>query len=258
MCLDLNLLFKQVWGTEVTVPLTETESDQELDSIQEHDEQEEIQDQPIEKTMSKKIVLLDCGHAKNTPGKRSPKKSDGTRFYEYQSNREIGQRVARKLDALGITYHFVLDLNNPEDKSLSARANTANEYCAKYGKENCIFISLHSDAAGDGESWVDSARGWSIYTTKGNTASDRYATIFFEEAQKLLPKHGMTLRKDMSDGDPDYEENFTVIYKAWCPAVLVESLFFTSRTDLAFLESETGKDVCADIVVNGIKRIVAE
>ena len=99
------------------------------------------------------------------------------------------------------------------------------------------------------------------------TCSERYiekteyfkgATIFFEEAQKLLPKYGMTLRKDISDGDPDYEENFTVIYKAWCPAVLIESLFFTSRTDLAFLESEVGKDVCADIVVNGIKRIVAE
>lgn len=54
MCIDLNLLFKQVWGTEVTVPLTETESDQELDSIQEHDEQEEIQDQPIEKNYEQK------------------------------------------------------------------------------------------------------------------------------------------------------------------------------------------------------------
>jgi len=65
----------------------------------------------------------------------------------------------------------------------------------------------------------------------------------------------MTLRKDMSDGDPDYEENFTVIYKTKCPAVLTENLFMDNKTDVAFLMSDEGRNVITDIHVNAIKRI---
>lgn len=202
-----------------------------------------------------KVVLLDCGHAKETPGKRSPKRTDGTRFYEYESNRQIGRIIANKLEKLGIKYHFVEDLDDTADKGLSARAATANQYCSKYGAGNCIFISLHSNACGSGDEWKDSARGWSIYTTKGTTKSDACATIFFNEAQAILPNYGMTLRKDMSDGDPDYEENFTVIYKTNCPSVLIEAMFYTSHQDLAFLDSDEGREALSQIVVNGIKKI---
>lgn len=214
----------------------------------------------IRKKKTKKMlhILLDLGHAKKTPGKRSPKRENGDRFYEYLSNRRIGALVMAKLDALGIPYDLVLDPEVEEDKSLKARVATANEFCKKYGKENCLFISLHSNACGDGETWQDNARGWCIYTTKGVTKSDKAATMFYEEAEKLLPKYGMTTRKQMSDGDPDYEENFYVIYHTICPAVLLEQLFFTSRVDLNFLDSALGRDVLSDIVVNGIKRVIEE
>lgn len=203
----------------------------------------------VEKDM---VILLDNGHAKSTPGKRSPKFEDGYQFFEYEFNRDIVKRIAKKLDILGIKYHILV----PEidrDIALSTRAARANQYCDRYGKENCLFISVHANAAGNG-SWMN-GRGWSIYTTKGKTKSDEYATIFFEEASKLLPLYGMTLRKDMSDGDPDYEENFTVIYKTKCPAVLTENLFQDNKTDVEFLRSDKGRDVIADIHVNAIKRI---
>lgn len=210
--------------------------------------------QTMEEEYKGKVILIDCGHSELTPGKRK-KKDDGTYFFEYKSNREIGILLANKLSKLGIKYHFVLDLDKKKDKPLSDRANTANEYVNKYGINNCLLISLHSDACGDGDKWYDNARGWSVYTTKGNTNSDKYATIFYEEAEKLLPNYSMKLRKDLSDGDPDFEENFTIIYKTKCPAVLIEQLFYTSRIDLKFLESELGKDVLSDIIVNGINRI---
>lgn len=205
-----------------------------------------------------KVILLDCGHAKSTAGKRSPKRDDGTQFFEYVSNRQIGVLIAKKIKNLGVRYHYVMSLDEEKDKSLTARANTANAYASKYGAGNCLLISLHSNACGDGEEWVDKARGWSVYTTKGKTNSDKYATIFYEEALKLLPDFGMTLRKDTQDGDPDYEENFTVIYKTSCPAVLIEALFYTSRVDLEFLDSDLGREVLSDIIVNGIKRICFE
>lgn len=204
------------------------------------------------KPKSKMVFLLDNGHAKSTPGKRSPKFEDGSQFFEYEFNRDIVKRIAKKLDVLGIKYHILV----PEvetDVALSVRANRANEYVKKYGKDNCLFISVHANAAGRGD-WMN-ARGWAVYTTRGKTKSDDYATIFFEEAQKLLPKYHMTLRKDMSDGDPDYEENFTVIYKTVCPAILTENLFQDNKVDVAFLRSEEGRNVIADIHVNAIKRI---
>lgn len=203
-------------------------------------------------------ILLDFGHSIKTPGKRSPKRENGERFFEYLSNRKIGALVMSKLDAKGIAYDLVLDPDAEEDKSLKDRVATANEFCKKYGKDNCLFVSLHSNACRNGEEWVDRARGYSVYTSKGSTKSDKVATIFFEEAEKVLPKYGMTLRKDMSDGEPDYDENFYVLCHTVCPAVLLEQLFFTSRIDLAFLDSALGRDVLSDIIVNAILRAIKE
>ena len=195
------------------------------------------------------VILLDNGHARNTPGKRSPDSS----FFEYEFNQDIVKRIASKLDVWGIKYHILVPEDNV-DIALSTRAMRANQYCTKYGAKNCLFISVHANAAGNGSSWMK-ARGWSIYTTKGKTASDSYATIFYEEATKIIPSLGTKLRADMSDGDPDWEENFTVIYKTKCPAVLTENLFYDNREDLAILKSERGRDAIAQIHVNAIKRI---
>lgn len=148
-----------------------------------------------------KVILLDNGHAKSTPGKRSPKFDDGSQFFEYEFNRDVVKRISCKLNNLGITNHILVP-EIEEDIPLSTRAARANKYCCQYGAGNCLFISVHVNAAGNGCDWA-CGRGWSVYTTKGETNSDKYATVFFEEAQKILPNYNMTLRKDMSDGDPD-------------------------------------------------------
>lgn len=200
------------------------------------------------------VILLDNGHAKSTPGKRSPLFDDGvTQFFEYEFNRDIVKRVAKELDNLGIKYQ-VLVPEVEEDIKLSVRASRANQYCKEYGAGKCLLISVHADAAGNGSEWKN-ARGWSVYTTKGVTKSDAIATKFFEEASNILPKYDMKLRKDMSDGDPDWEENFTIIYAANCPAILTENLFYDNKIDVNFLMSEEGKDVITKIHIEGIKRV---
>ena len=179
---------------------------------------------------------------------------NGTYFYEYEFNRDVVRRIAGKLFDLGIPFEVLV----PEvdtDVPLSTRAARANSYCTEYGKDKCFFISVHSNAFGDGKTFT-SAKGWSVWTTKGPTKSDEYATIMFEEAEKLLPKFGFTTRKDLTDGDPDYEENFTVIYKTWCPAVLTENLFFTNKEEVEWLLTSEGREVIAAIHVNAIKRII--
>ena len=199
-------------------------------------------------------VLLDNGHAKSTPGKRSPKFEDGRQFFEYEFSRDIVKRIAAELEKLNIPYKIV----TPEvdtDIALSTRANRVNRYCSKFGKDNCLLISVHANAAGDGKKWMN-GRGWSVWTTKGKTKSDKYADIFYKEAEKLLPLYGMTLRKDLTDGDYDYESNFTILYKSWCPAILTENLFQDNKIDCEFLMSDKGRDIITQIHVNAIKQIV--
>ena len=55
--------------------------------------------------------------------------------------------------------------------------------------------------------------------------------------------------------DLDYEENFTVIYKTVCPAILTENLFMDNKTDVEFLMSDEGRNKIAQIHVNAIKRL---
>lgn len=199
-----------------------------------------------------KVILLDNGHASTTPGKRSPIMEDGSQLLEYEFNRDIVNRIAKRLDKIGIKYHILVpEIDN--DISLSNRANRANKYCKEYGTDNCIFISVHANAAGNGE-WMK-ARGWSVWTTKGETKADKIATVFYEEAAEMLPYYGMSVRSDMSDGDPDFEANFTVLYKTLCPAILTENLFMDNKIDARFLMTNIGRTVISDIHVNAIKRL---
>jgi N-acetylmuramoyl-L-alanine amidase len=196
------------------------------------------------------VYVIDCGHALTTAGKRSP----DHRFFEYEYNRVIGRRVAEQLNKLGIKNFFTYPIDEYYDLSLSSRAENCNKIAKECGVGNTLLISIHSNAAGNGKEWK-SAKGWSVFTTKGATKSDRYAEIFWEEARKVCAKYGRTTRQDTSDGDHDWEENFTVIYKTICPAILIEEFFYDNEEECAWLLSEEGKQACTEIIVNAIKRI---
>ena len=83
------------------------------------------------------------------------------------------------------------------------------------GKSNVIVTSIHVNAAGNGSKWMN-ATGWSCYTSKGQTQSDKLAECLYEAAIKNFP--GKRIRTDKSDGDPDWEESFYILRKTLCPA----------------------------------------
>ncbi|MCS2601713.1 MULTISPECIES: N-acetylmuramoyl-L-alanine amidase [Bacteroides] len=193
-------------------------------------------------------ILIDNGHGENTPGKRSP---DG-KLREYLYAREIAESVERALRAKG--YDVERIVHEIIDVPLAERARRVNEICARYGATNVLLVSIHCNAAGNGE-WM-SARGWSAYTSKGKTKSDELATMLYEEAEQNFA--GQKIRRDNSDGDPDWEENFYILVKTKCPAVLTENFFQDNKEDVAFLNSDEGKQAIIKTHVDAIIKYVTK
>ena len=187
-------------------------------------------------------ILIDNGHGHNTPGKRSP---DG-KFREYAYNRDIAKRIVADLIDRGYDAELLVPEDN--DISLEERVRRVNALCSAHGKSNVILVSIHVNAAGNGSKWTN-ATGWSVYTCKGQTVSDKLAECLCEAAIKNFP--GKRIRTDYSDGDSDWEENLYILRHTLCPAVLTEN-FFMDGLDLEFLQSKAGKQAIVDTHVEGI------
>ena len=98
------------------------------------------------------------------------------------------------------------------------------------------------------------ARGWSCYTSRGQTAGDRLATCLYEAAEIYLTGH--KLRKDYTDSDPDLESDFYLLRHTQCAAALSENLFHDNSEDCLFLESVEGKQAIVSLHVEGVVRYV--
>lgn len=188
-------------------------------------------------------ILIDNGHGLDTPGKHSP----GGTFREAIYNREIARRIVLNLVDRG--YDAELLVPEDDDISLAERVRRVNAACFLFGKQNVILVSIHVNAAGDSSKWLN-ATGWSVYTCKGQTASDMLAECLCQAAIKNFP--GRRIRTDMSDGDMDWEEGFYILRKSLCVAVLTENFFMDSRSDLEYLQSRAGKQAVVDTHVEGI------
>ena len=189
-------------------------------------------------------VLIDPGHGIDTPGKRSP---DG-KFREYLWNRQVADLLGARLVAMGIDASPVVTETN--DIPLSTRVQRVNRISSKIGASNVILVSIHANAAGNG-GWMN-AKGWSCYTSKGNTESDRIAECLYDAFEKEFPDR--KIRKDLSDGDRDWEENFYVLAKSRCPAVLLENFFYDNMEECAFLLKDETKERIASAAALGIAR----
>ena len=192
-------------------------------------------------------VLIDPGHGIDTPGKRSP---DGL-FREYLWNRQVADLILEGLVSAGVDASLVVTETN--DITLRHRVNRVNTICNRVGASNVLLVSVHADAAGNGSAWMN-ARGWSCYTSKGKTRSDQVAECLYDAFEEEFQDR--KIRKDMSDGDRDWEENFYVLQKSKCPAVLLENFFYDNREECAWMLQEETKKRIASAAVKGIIKYI--
>lgn len=192
-------------------------------------------------------ILIDPGHGIDTPGKRSP---DGL-FREYLWNRQVADLILEGLLSAGVDASLVVTETN--DVSLRNRVNRVNTICNRVGASNVLLVSVHANAAGNGSAWMN-ARGWSCYTSKGKTKSDQVAECLYDAFEEEFQDR--KIRKDMSDGDRDWEENFYVLQKSKCPAVLLENFFYDNREECAWMLQEETKKRIASAAVKGIIKYI--
>lgn len=195
-----------------------------------------------------KHIILGTAHLKSTPGKCSPDKS----LYEYKYSRELIQAIYPILKDMGYDVYIDIpedDLKLTTNQELKKRVDFVNSLCNKFGKNNCLYISIHVNGAGNGTKWM-SATGWECWTSPGKTESDTLAEYLYKSAENNL--EGKKIRKDLTDGDSDKEGNLYVLKNTKCPAVLTENFFQDNKEDVKFLLSEEGFHKIVRLHLEGI------
>lgn len=180
-----------------------------------------------------------AGHYMTAPAKMQ--KFPQFTIYEGVINRSITDLVKKQLIALRIDYAIVAD--PIEDTPLSVRVSRADAVYAK--DRRAVYLSIHSNA-GKGS-------GFEIFTSPGQSKSDKIANIFCSVYQNQFPE--FLMRFDLSDGDADKEADFYVLRKTDCPALLVENLFFDNLKEAEYLMSTKGQQRIADCIVTAIKKV---
>jgi N-acetylmuramoyl-L-alanine amidase len=194
-----------------------------------------------------KKILIDNGHGVNTKGKRSPDES----LLEYKYCREIASEVVKRLVEKG----YDAELVTPEetDISLSTRVRRINTWCNKLGSSNCLSVSIHNNAAGNGASW-NTASGWVVYVSQNASSnSKRLAKTLYDEAVSRGLKGNRSV-----PAEKYWVQSLAMCRDTKCPSVLTENLFMDNKKDCEYLLSNEGREKIIDLHVQGIIKYVNE
>ncbi len=212
--------------------------------------------------MTQLTFLLDPGHGGIVDGKYTTapnfdKNNKGTwrkcwhhpeediTLYEGVFNRQVINLVKNIMSARGMKY---IDVVNSEfDVSLNERVTKENNYYE--GNKDWVYFSMHGNASGSGK-----AHGIEIFTSVGQTKSDDYATIVFNNIVKFFPDEKYRMDK-WSDGDVDKEANYYVLKNTYMPAMLLEMWFFDNLEDCKKMLDIDMQHQVAKAIVNGFEEI---
>lgn len=193
---------------------------------------------------SKYLWLFDAGHGGmidgkyQTRGKCSPDWKPHGVYFEGVGNRNFVKNIMVVLKKLGI--NCVQPVDTEQDIPLRERTRIYNEM---YQKNKTIRgISIHSNGGG--------GQGMVVFTSEGQTESDKMATAWYTEAKKLFPD--VHFYEDKRDKDPDREENFWVLKETNFPIFLTENFFMDHINDYMKLWDEVVRRKVELAHVNGI------
>ena len=177
-----------------------------------------------------------------TAGKRSPDSS----LMEWEFNNAMQYKLKARLEQLGFVVYLVNP--NPEkgaEVSLAQRCKLANNYWAGKGKpNNCLFISLHPNAAGNG-GW-STARGVEVFTAGNASSASKDAS---KKICNAIYKDVYAIDKGFKNRGPK-TANYYVIKHTQCRAVLIEYEFYSNKDGVKLLKNK--RDLLCEATLKGI------
>ena len=190
--------------------------------------------------MSRKLIALDNGHGIHTPGKRTPKWTDGTVslytkkdfMHEWEFNRGVVKRLKPLLEKNGFD---VLEVSpTDKDTGLMKRVKLANEANAD------IFVSVHANALGN--VWNELVGGIETLTSgKGNGL----------KLGQILQKH-LVWATGLRDRGLKDGKWLAVVKYTRMPSALVECGFMDSPSEAKMLNMSEYRMLCAKALAEGI------
>ncbi|WP_210365339.1 N-acetylmuramoyl-L-alanine amidase [Bacillus sp. REN3] len=174
-------------------------------------------------------IMLDAGHGRNTPGKRSP---DGLREFEFNS--AVADYAKELLENYKNTTIYFAHSNN-EDVPLQARTDKANRLDVD------IYVAIHANAFGTG-GWND-AGGIETYVYPTKPA------IAYQLAQKI--QRNLVIATGLRNRGVKTAD-FHVLRETKMDAVLVECGFMTNPDEVKLLSSGTYRQTCAEAIAKAL------
>ncbi|RYD19909.1 MAG: N-acetylmuramoyl-L-alanine amidase [Verrucomicrobiaceae bacterium] len=181
----------------------------------------------------RKKITIDAGHGGDDSGAVGP---TGKR------EKDVALSVALLLGGILAT-DFNVDYTRKTDVfiPLERRATMCND------SRSDAFISIHCNSGPPGR-----GEGFEVFTTPGETASDKFATDLFVAFGAEFP---LALKRlDMTDGDPDKEASFVVIRKTHCRAALFELEFIHTAQGENLLTNPQFQARAAKALAAGIRK----
>lgn len=179
------------------------------------------------------LIALDAGHGNNTPGKRTPKFSDGSYMKENEFNKGVVGYLKSALVRCG--FRIIDVAPEASDTPLNVRTKRANDANAN------LYVSVHANAFGN--TWND-ANGIETWVDE-KTGSTLQAALKIQNEMIIATK-----LKDR--GVKESNGSLAVLRDTKMDAVLVECGFMTNKWEATLLKSEDYRKKCAEAICKGV------
>lgn len=182
-------------------------------------------------------VLIDPGHGGQDPG------AVAHGLCECDINLSVGILLAACLTEHGVA----TAMTRREDAFISLRGRTNLEHHLSPD----LTISLHCNAATSPD-----AHGFEVWTSIGETASDRAAFHVIRAIQDAFPLRRLRydVAADEQAWDLDREKNLWMCRRTFGPAILVEMGFITHAEEAAWLADQENQAELARAIADGAVR----
>ena len=200
--------------------------------------------EPVSISLAGKLIVVDPGHGGQDSGATDRFRTNSV--YEKNIALAIGRRVRDMLTQNGAT--VLMTRADDSFPPLASRPQLANAHHADY------FVSIHCDSAE-----VQNARsGTAVYY---HGASGMCRLMAADIGRRISQTSGISyngIKSDMKQYGGRFDTGYAVLRESDMPAVLVETGFMTSDSDLAKLRDDATQQRIAEGVVAGLRDFISD